>query len=393
MKILFYSPHPTLYFDAPTGYGSHMRGMVKGYREEGHTVEILVLGNKPLSRDSSTQTNSFKSVLKKSLPKILWRTLKEIQQIQFDKYAAKELQAAVQTFNPDLVYERSAWMSNGSVQVLKPFKIKHIVEINAPFEEEVKEFENASSFIAFVGKKKLKNLLQSANFVAPITSSLQKHVVKNYDVNPGNCLVVPNAFDKSEIQIRDSRVEEIRKALDLTNKTVIGFVGSIFPYHGVDRLIQAVSNLNNSNVALLIVGDGYLIPELKKLTQTVGISSSVHFTGSVPKEDVYNYIAAMDIVTLPNTEWYCSPVKLFEYGALGKAILAVNEAGVSDVMAESDGVLFENNEHDFQKALDLSVSNLNELKEKAKAFQHKISANHTWSANARNILNQLHSHK
>lgn len=391
MKILFYSPHPTLYFEAPTGYGSHMRGMVNGFREEGHTVEILVLGNKPLSTDSSTQTNSFKSILKKVLPKILWRTLKEIQQIRFDKHAAKELRSAILKFNPDVVYERSAWMSNGSVQVLKQFNLKHVVEINAPFEEEVKEFEKASSFISFIGKKKLKNLLQSADLVAPITSSLQKHIVKNYGVNPQNCFVVPNAIDKSEIQITESRVEDIRKIFNLTDKIVVGFVGSIFPYHGVDRLIQAVSKLNNSDVELLIVGDGYLIPELKEQASLLGLNSRVHFTGSVPKEDVYNHIAAMDIVTLPNTEWYCSPVKLFEYGALGKVVLAVNEAGVSDVMTDTDGMLFKNNEGDFQEALNFTISNLSQLKEKANIFQQKIFSNHTWSANARQILNQLKS--
>ena len=393
MKILFYSPHPTLYFDAPTGYGSHMRGMVNGFREEGHTVEILVLGKKPQSTDSSTQTNSFKSILKKVLPKILWRTLKEIQQIRFDKHASQELLLAIQKFNPDVVYERSSWMSNGSVQALKSLNIQHVVEINAPFEEEVKEFEKASSFISFIGKKKLKDLLQSANLVAPITSSLQKHIIKNYDVKPGSCLVVPNAINKSEIQITNLRIEEIRKALELTNKTVIGFVGSIFPYHGVDRLIQSVSNLNNSDVVLLIVGDGYLIPELKEQARILGLSSRVHFTGSVPKEDVYNYIAAMDVVTLPNTEWYCSPVKLFEYGALGKVVLAVNEAGVIDVMTDADGVLFENNECDFQEALNLTVYNLNTLKEKAKTFQNKIIANHTWNANANKILHQINLKK
>lgn len=389
MKILFYSPHPTLYFDAPTGYGSHMRGMVKGFREEGHTVEILVLGNQPQSTDSNTQTNSFKSVLKKVLPKILWRTLKEIQQIRFDKHAVRELRLAIQKFSPDLVYERSAWMSNGSVDVLKQFNLKHVVEINAPFEEEVKEFEKTSSLISFIGKKKLKNLLQSATLAAPITSSLQKYIVENYAIEQDRCLVVPNAIDKDEIQINESRVEEIRKALDLTNKTVIGFVGSIFPYHGVDRLIQSVSNLNNSSVALLIVGDGYLIPELKEQARLLGLSSRIHFMGSIPKQQVYNYVTAMDIVTLPNTEWYCSPVKLFEYGALGKVVLAVNETGVSDVMTDADGVLFENNEHDFQEALNLTLSNLNDLKEKANAFQQKILSNHTWNANARQILNQL----
>jgi len=391
MKILFYSPHPTLYFEAPTGYGSHMRGMVNGFREEGHAVEILVLGNKPQSAESVAQTNSFKSILKTVLPKILWRTLKEIQQIRFDKHAARELRSAIQKFNPDVVYERSAWMSNGSVQVLESFNIKHVVEINAPFEEEVKEFEKASSFISFIGKNKLKNLLQSANLVAPITSSLQNHIVKNYGVNPAKCLVVPNAIDKSEIQTIGSRVEEIREKFALRDKTVVGFVGSIFPYHGVDRLIHALSELNNSNVTLLIVGDGYLIPELKEQSRKIGLNSRVHFTGSVPKHDIYNYIDAMDVVTLPNTEWYCSPVKLFEYGALGKVVLAVNKAGVSDIMTKSDGVLFENNEHNFQEAFSFTISNLIQLKERANNFQQKILSTHTWSANARQILNQLKS--
>ena len=76
--------------------------------------------------------------------------MKEIQQIRFDKHAARELRTAIQKFNPDVVYERSAWMSDGSVQALKQFNLKHVVEINAPFEEEVKEFEKASSFISFM---------------------------------------------------------------------------------------------------------------------------------------------------------------------------------------------------------------------------------------------------
>ncbi len=391
MKILFYSPHPTLYIEAPTGYGSHMRGMVNGFREEGHTVEILVLGNKPQSIESVAQKNRFKSILKTALPKILWRTLKEIQQIRFDKFAAEELHRAIQKFNPDLLYERSAWMSNGSVKVLKQFKIKHIVEINAPFEEEVKEFEKASSFISFIGKKKLNNLLHSANLVAPITSSLQNHIAKNYDIKPEKCFIVPNAIDKSEIQTNVSRLEEIREKFALRDKIVVGFVGSIFHYHRVDRLIHALSELNDSNVTLLIVGDGYLIPELKKQAKALDLQSCIHFTGSVPKHDIYNYIDTMDVVTLPNTEWYCSPVKLFEYGALGKLVLSVNEAGVSDIMTKSDGVLFENNEQNFQEAFSFTISNLSQLKERAYNFQQKILSSHTWSANARQILNQLKS--
>jgi glycosyltransferase involved in cell wall biosynthesis len=132
---------------------------------------------------------------------------------------------------------------------------------------------------------------------------------------------------------------------------------------------------------------------LKKLASDFGISSRVHFTGSVPKEDVYNYISAMDILTLPNTEWYCSPVKLFEYAAFGKTILAVNEAGVSDVMSKEEGVLFENNDNAFQEALLTSVTDVEELEIKAKNFQQKVLEKHTWRANALRVLQQINSAK
>jgi glycosyltransferase involved in cell wall biosynthesis len=391
MKILFYSPHPTLYLEAPTGYGSHMRGMIRGFQEEGHTVEVLIMGKAPIQNSSSPQPSVLKSFAKIFIPKILWRTLKEFQQIRFDKYAAKELQNAIEFHQPDIVYERSAWMSNGSADMLSNFNIKHIVEINAPFEEEVKSFENAHSFLASTGKNKLKNLLQSASLVLPITSSLQTYLIERYKLNPNKCVVVPNAIEKQEIQINKSRVAAINKQFNLSEVTVLGFVGSIFPYHGVDRLIRGVSKLKYTDIAILVVGDGYLIPELKKLANELGISSRVYFTGSVPKEDIYNYISAMDILTLPNTEWYCSPVKLFEYGAFGKTILAVNEAGVSDVMSNEEGLLFKNNDSAFQDALLAAITDVDALKIKALNFQQKVFEKHTWRANAQKVIQQINS--
>ena len=391
MKILFYSPHPTLYLEAPTGYGSHMRGMIRGFQEEGHTVEVLVMGKSPAQNSSNLQSTGLKSFVKMFIPKILWRTLKEFQQIQFDKYASKELQKAIAFHQPDIVYERSAWMSNGSVKVLSNFNIKHVVEINAPFEEEVRSFEKARSFLDSTGKNKLKKLLQSASLVLPVTSSLQTYLVDRYQLSAGKCVVVPNAIEEAEIKIKESRVAAINKQFNLSEVTVLGFVGSIFPYHGVDRLIRGVSKLNYIDISILIVGDGYLIPKLKKLAEELDISTRVHFTGSVPKEDIYNYISAMDILTLPNTEWYCSPVKLFEYGAFGKTILAVNEAGVSDVMSTDEGLLFDNNDSAFQDALLAAITDVDALKIKAQNFQQKVLEKHTWRANAQKVIQQINA--
>jgi glycosyltransferase involved in cell wall biosynthesis len=275
------------------------------------------------------------------------------------------------------------------VDVLSNFNINHVVEINAPFEEEVQSFENAQSFLASTGRNKLKNLLLSANLVLPVTSSLQAYLIERYQLNTNKCTVIPNAVERIETQINESRVAAINKQFNLSESTVFGFVGSIFPYHGVERLIRGVSKLSYTDVVILIVGDGYLIAELKELAQDLGISSRVHFTGPVPKEDVYNYISVMDILTLPNTEWYCSPVKLFEYGAIGKTILAVNKAGVSDVMSNDDGVLFENNDSAFQDALLTAITDVDALKIKAQNFQQKVLVKHTWRANAQKVLQQI----
>jgi glycosyltransferase involved in cell wall biosynthesis len=84
-------------------------------------------------------------------------------------------------------------------------------------------------------------------------------------------------------------------------------------------------------------------------------------------------------------------VKLFEYGAFGKTILAVNEAGVSDVMTNNEGLLFENNDSAFQDALLLAITDVETLKIKAKNFQQKVFEQHTWRANAQKILQQINS--
>ena len=99
----------------------------------------------------------------------------------------------------------------------------------------------------------------------------------------------------------------------------------------------------------------------------------------------------MDILTLPNTKWYCSPVKLFAYAAIGKTILAVNEPGISDVMSNEEGVLFEDNDIAFQEGLLASITAVDELQIKARNFQQKVLEKHTWRANAQNVLQQIKS--
>jgi glycosyltransferase involved in cell wall biosynthesis len=99
----------------------------------------------------------------------------------------------------------------------------------------------------------------------------------------------------------------------------------------------------------------------------------------------------MDVTVLANTEWYCSPVKLFDYGAIGKAIISINKTGVTDVMEDNiDGLIINNNETELVDAINTLVAD-KVLREKLGSnFQKKVMDKHTWKSTAQRVLDTLH---
>lgn len=388
MKILFYSPHSQLYFEASTGYGSHMRGMVEAFEELGHEVEVLVMGKKPVANFSKNDSKNHR--IKKFIPGIIWRTLKELKWIQFDGLARKKLIQKIHSFEPDLIYERSAWMSNGSIQVIKKFGIKHVVEINAPFEEETKSFEGSGSLIHFIGKYKFKSLLKSCTAIASINSELTRELSHRYGIDKKKFIFTPNAISKAEIQLAKQRINPAH--LDhLKNKKVFGFVGSILPYHGVDVCIRAFAQLKREDVHLLVVGDGYLIPAYKKICEELHVLNLVTFTGPIPKKEVWNYLSVMDVMLLPSTAWYCSPVKLFEYALMEKPIIAIKKPGVLDIFSEESCALFSGSEEELLFRFQEFMNQPNKYRLMGKLSKEIVIEKHQWTNNADAILKHMES--
>jgi glycosyltransferase involved in cell wall biosynthesis len=390
MKILFYSPHSQLYFEASTGYGSHMRGMVEAFQEMGHEVEVLVMGEKPKSHLSEKHVPVQKKKFKKFVPKIIWRSLKELKWMQFDSFAQKKLMQKIQSFQPDLIYERSAWMSNGSIRIIKKYGIHHVVEINAPFEEETKAFEGSGSLIHFIGKYKFKNLLKSCTAIASINSELTRVLSSRYGIEQKKFIFTPNAISKNEIQMA-LHSKHPEPFAHLKDKKVFGFVGSILPYHGVDLCIRAFAKIKMKNVHLLIVGDGYLIPEYEKICKELQISNQVTFTGSIPKKEIWNYLSVMDVLLLPSTAWYCSPVKLFEYALMEKPIIAINKPGVLDIFSEKSCALFSGSEDELLKRFQEFINQPEMYKCFGTLSKEIVLERHQWTNNARAILNYFES--
>ncbi|RME00891.1 MAG: glycosyltransferase family 1 protein [Calditrichaeota bacterium] len=158
--------------------------------------------------------------------------------------------------------------------------------------------------------------------------------------------VLPNAVDPNRFtQTDEARVHEIRKPF--TGKRVIGFVGSLKPWHGTETLLQAFERLHleNPQTHLLIVGDGPQREALEQFTERAGLGQAITFAGKIPHSEIPAYIAAMDITVapyIPSENFYFSPIKIFEYMAMGKPVVAGRIGQVAEIVQHGkNGLLFE----------------------------------------------------
>jgi glycosyltransferase involved in cell wall biosynthesis len=140
----------------------------------------------------------------------------------------------------------------------------------------------------------------------------------------------------------------------------------------------------------VLVGDGPAVPKLREYAVQGCVADRVIFAGSIPYDQVPRHIAAMDIVLLPRAVEYASPLKLFEYMAAGKAIVAPHQENLLEILTEGgDALCFPPED---RKALEVVLCRLVEdeslrrrLGEEAKRTIERRGL--TWAGNASRIVN------
>lgn len=178
-----------------------------------------------------------------------------------------------------------------------------------------------------------------------ITRALGDHLV-GLGVPEERIVVVPNGVDTSRFEPREPDTELARR-LGVDGKTVIGYVGGLVEYEGLDLLVEAAAQLSRErdDFRVLIVGDGRSLPGLRAAVTAREIDHLVLFTGRVPHEQVEQYYSLIDIAPFPRLpEKVCelvSPLKPFEAMAMGKAVVASDVAALAEIVDDgATGRLF-----------------------------------------------------
>jgi glycosyltransferase involved in cell wall biosynthesis len=155
-------------------------------------------------------------------------------------------------------------------------------------------------------------------------------------------VVMPNGVNPEHMRPASGE-QELRKALGLERKVVVGFVGWFKAWHGLGFLLKSFhdSGLGNRGIALLLVGDGPALPDLLADAEKFGLKDAVVFTGAVPHAEIPRYLALIDIAVQPAANEYCCPMKILEYLALGKPLIGPRQENIQELVREGvDAMLF-----------------------------------------------------
>lgn len=391
MKIIYYSPHPTHDIVSEVGYATHQRETIKALRGLGHEVITLIMGGDNANEHlqvylDKTTVSPLKGILKKLVPRFIWTSLNNYKLILHDRRAGQRLEEYIVKYQPDLVYERSEYLQDSGTKATSKYGVKYFLEVNAPFVEEMYRFEGYSLFHGKAHKVEASKL-DRADKVFCVSSSLADFLVKRYKCKRGKIIMQPNCIDPENLEKIDSSY--VRHDLSIRDGKVIGFVGSIFPYHGVDLLIRGFAevHMQNPGTYLMIVGDGAILQDLKSMASDLGISGKVIFTGKVPHDKVFDYMAAMDICVMARSNWYGSPVKIFEYGLVKKPIIAPDTAPVRDVMAHyKTGLVIRDNKEELVTAIQLLLNDKALAESCAENFHREVMQRYTWQKAAQTII-------
>jgi glycosyltransferase involved in cell wall biosynthesis len=150
--------------------------------------------------------------------------------------------------------------------------------------------------------------------------------------------VVP---DGVRIPIDGSSDQESQSEGDDANP-LVAYAGHLYTWKGVDVLLEAVALL--PDVRGLIIGGHAAEPDLARLTalaERLGIGQRVTFTGMVAPPQVAALLRRARVLVLPNpasaiSTRFTSPLKLFEYMAAGRAIVASDLPSIREIL--HDGV-------------------------------------------------------
>ena len=188
-----------------------------------------------------------------------------------------------------------------------------------------------------------------ARRVAITTAALLGWVQERYgeDLNPPTAVVAPNGVDLVRY-LNLPPAEDARRLLDLPDQPTVGYTGHLYKGRGLDLMTGLAKRFPEVNF-LWVGGEEAAVERWKVRFEKQGLEN-VSLLGFIPNQDLPMVHASCDVLLMPyqrqiavssggDTAEFASPMKLFEYLAAGRAILASDLPVIQEILNESNSRL------------------------------------------------------
>jgi glycosyltransferase involved in cell wall biosynthesis len=313
------------------------------------------------------------------------RGLSDVSTVRFCKKVAKEHKA-------DIIYERRTSPKVGYA-LHKLLKIPYVVEINAIVEEEKALLTGEGDRASF--KRFRKNMrtrfFQEAALLVAVTPGIKEHIHTLYDVPKERIAVVPNGANTELFKPMD-RGHCIKELNLKEDKQYICFTGNLAPWQGLIHMVDAMPRILKvrENTVFLIVGGGKEKEALEKRTRELKMEDNILFTGWVDYEKVPVYINAGDVCVAPLAEGReksgSSAIKIYEYLACGKPVVASDVPYLDFLEKEECGILVPRNDKTALARMILTLlSKPERAKSMGKSGRELVLDRYSWNTTAKRI--------
>jgi glycosyltransferase involved in cell wall biosynthesis len=387
MRVAYVCSDPGVPVFGTKGASIHVRELCRALSGLGHEVLILsprVVGDRPPGFDVRVETILVRP--SEAAARVDRAVTNDLRALRSATALFEQGLSILHAFRPDIVYERYSLFGTGGSALAAELDVPLIVEVNAPLSDEQSSYRE----LAFVeaARRLERDVLCSADRVVAVSPALERWLI-GLGVEAHRIAVVGNGADVARLRPALDGGASVRARLGLEEEPVVGFVGSLKTWHDVPTLVRAVACLRQTgrDARLLVVGDGPERSRLEELAVLEGLAGAAVFVGQVPHEQVPAYLAAMAVAVAPYSaadDFYFSPLKLVEYLAAGRPVVAaaVGEIGHC-IQPRETGLLYPpGNERALAVALAELLDDPGGAARLGLSGREHVRAFHTWEQNA-----------
>jgi glycosyltransferase involved in cell wall biosynthesis len=372
--------------DAESGGGlaSHVAGFVSGALSLGHQLTLITSGDSGVpTRDAVAMEVAPSSLVAAT------RSLLELHNnLTFTIATLRQDRALFES--ADFIYQRYSRFNFTGVVLSLVTGLPLLLEFNGS-EVWVSKYWDPVGQIGLLKRFEKLNLQADLIFVV---SETQRRSVLEEGVEGRRIVVNPNSVDTDVFRSGD-RGGELRDALRIADRTVVGFLGTFGPWHGATVLAEAATRVAHaSQFHFLFIGDGEQRALAEEILKRASNGAAATFVGRLSRSEVPAYLEACDILVSPQTgspdgsEFFGSPTKLFEYMAMARPIVASRAGQIAEVIVDGEsGLLVEPGEPGaIATALERLAGDRSLRARLGLAARARVESEFTWRHNAQRVF-------